>query len=112
MPSRKLTMSIAAAAAAIAIGGGSYAIASAASGSAPASAPAQCQQPRQRPAGQRRDIQRPVRAGCRRNRGHSQQRVPVRLHPDHISGPEGDDHRGARHDLPKGHEPGLSKCDR
>jgi Domain of unknown function (DUF5666) len=39
MPSRKLTMSIAAAAAAIAIGGGSYAIASAASGSAPASAP-------------------------------------------------------------------------
>ena len=39
MPSRKLTMSIAAAATAIAIGGGSYAIASAASGSVPASAP-------------------------------------------------------------------------
>ena len=39
MPSRKLTLSIAATAAAIAIGGGSYAIASAASGSTPAGAP-------------------------------------------------------------------------
>ena len=45
MPSRKVTMSIAAVAAALAVGGGSYAIASAASGSAPASAPPSASSP-------------------------------------------------------------------
>src|SRR5579863_1104154 len=45
MPSRKLTISIAATAAAIAIGGGSYAIASAATGSTPASAPPSASSP-------------------------------------------------------------------
>ena len=59
--------------------------------------------------GRRRSIRRWIqRAVGSRRRGsvrHDRQRVRAGLHHDHVSGSEGDGHRGVRDDLSEGDEP-------
>ena len=109
MSSRKVTRSIIVGVAAIAVAGGSYGIVSATSSSSPAAASTSTSRAPLAVPHPAAEDPTPGPGRPRGISGHGQQPVRVGIHPDDISGPEGDRQGGVLHDLPEGDQPGLSE---